>query len=142
MMELLTADYVALIIALAGAVIGLFIGFSGALAFFCGSSAAAASATFVFPLLAGEIANVWVRGILVGVGALLVFGLVRLIVRKLVHGILAQPGDAIFGSLIAALTSFLVALAIVALLGFVTGEAIFKSSLLTEIVRLVGGRLP
>lgn len=137
-MELLTADYVALIIALAGAVIGLFIGFSGALAFLCGSCVAGALATFAFPALAQEIANVWARGIAVGIAALIAFGLVRFLVRKLVHGLLAQPGDAIFGSIVAAVTSFGVALAIIALLGLVTNSELFESTLLKRLVGLIG----
>lgn len=137
-MELTGADYVVLAVTLGGAVIGLFIGFSGALAFLCGAAASAAAGTFAFPLLAAEIANVWARGAVVGLGGLLVFGLVRLIVRKLVHGLVAQPGDAIFGSLTAAASSFAMVLAVVWLLGTLTGEPAFTSALLQKVLAYVG----
>lgn len=136
------SDYAILATSLFGVVVGLFIGFSGALAFLCGAIAAGAFATIAFPFLAGEIANVWVRGILVGVAALLVFGLVRLIVRKLVHGLLAQPGDAIFGALISALSGGIVALSVVWLLGVVTGSSTFDSALLQQVLGYVGGVAP
>ena len=42
----------------------------------------------------------WQRAGGVLVATLLAFGLVRLIVKKLVNGLLAQPSDAIFGFLI------------------------------------------
>lgn len=137
-MELTGADYAVLAVTLGGAVIGLFIGFSGALAFLCGAAASAAAGTFAFPLLAVEIANVWARGAIVGVGGLLVFGFVRYVVKKLVHGLIAQPGDAIFGSLIAAASSFAVVLAIVWLLGVLTGEPLFTSALLQKVLAGVG----
>ena len=137
-MELTGADYVVLAVTLGGAIIGLFIGFSGALAFLCGTAAAAAAGTFAFPMLASEIANVWVRGAAVGLGGLIVFGLVRLIVKKLVHGLVAQPGDAIFGSLTAAVSSFAVASSVVWLLGTLTGEPAFTSALLQKVLAYVG----
>ena len=137
-MALTGADYAVLAVTLGGAVIGLFIGFSGALAFLCGTAAAAAAGTFAFPLLAAEIANVWARGAVVGLGGLLVFGLVRLIVKKLVHGLVAQPGDAIFGSLTAAASSFAMVLAVVWLLGTLTGEPAFTSALLQKVLAYVG----
>ena len=137
-MELTGADYAVLAVTLGGAVIGLFIGFSGALAFLCGTAAAAAAGTFAFPMLASEIANVWARGAAVGLGGLLVFGLVRLVVKKLVHGLVAQPGDAIFGSLVAAVSSCSVAMAVVWLLGTLTGEPTFSSALLQKVLACVG----
>ena len=103
-----------------------------------GTAAAAAAGTFAFPMLASEIANVWVRGAAVGLGGLIIFGLVRLIVKKLVHGLVAQPGDAIFGSLTAAVSSFAVASSVVWLLGTLTGEWAFASSLLQKVLACVG----
>lgn len=138
-MTFLSSDYAIVAITLAGAVVGLFTGFSGALAFLCGTIAAGALASFAFPALSGEIANVWVRGILVGLAALLAFGLVRLAVRKLVHNLLAQPGDAIFGSLASALSGAVVALSVVWLLGVLTGSSAFESNLLKEVIGFVGG---
>lgn len=138
-MSFLSPDYAIVAITLFGAVVGLFIGFSGALAFLLGAIAAGALATFAFPLLSGEIANIWMRGILVGLAALLAFGLVRLVVRKFVHGLLAQPGDAIFGAIVSALSGAIVALSVVWLLGVVTGSSAFESNLLKEVIGFVGG---
>lgn len=136
-MNLTTPDYAVLALTLGGAVIGLFIGFSGALAFLCGSVAAAAAGSFAFPLLADEVANPWARGLAVGVGMLLVFGVVRYLVRKFVHGLVAQPGDAIFGSLVSALTGAACSLGVVWLVGTLTGDASFNSALLNRILCLL-----
>lgn len=137
-MELTGADYAALAVTLGGAVVGLFIGFSGALAFLCGTAAAAAAGTFAFPMLASEIANVWVRGAAVGLGGLIVFGLVRFLVKKLVHGLVAQPGDAIFGALVAAVSSFSLVMSVLWLMGTLTGEPLFASVILQKVLACVG----
>lgn len=96
-MELLAADYAVLAITTVVAVMGLFRGFSGSIAFISASVAAIAVGMVGWPFTT-EISNViWVRGIADLIGGLLVFGIVRIIVRKLVNGLLAQPADAIFG---------------------------------------------
>ena len=101
-MELLPADYVLCGIAIVMAVTGLFRGFSGTLAFLLASAAAALTGSFGWSYSATFTAEIWMRAAGTLVAALLAFGIVRLIVRKLVGGLLAQPSDAIFGFAIGA----------------------------------------
>ena len=118
-MELTIPDYGILAMTAAGAVIGLFIGVSGALAFLAGAVAASVAGCFAWPLSADFISHVWLRGIAVGVVSLLAFGIVRWLVKKVVHGLVAQPGDALLGSLLAALTGAVVSLGVVWGIGLV-----------------------
>jgi len=101
-MELQTADYILCGLTLVAAVTGLFRGLSGTLAFALASAAAAAAGSFGWAYSASLTDVAWQRGAGVLVVALLVFGIVRLIVKKLVNGILAQPSDALLGALVGA----------------------------------------
>lgn len=132
-MELLTPDYIALAIALGGAIAGLFIGFSGALAFLVGSTTVAALTNVVWPTLTESIPNLGLRVLVLAIGALLVFGVVRLIVKKLVHGLVAQPGDAIFGAITASIAAFLCALGILWALRSLTDNPVFDSAILKSL---------
>lgn len=105
-MALGVAEYAILAATLGAAVVGLFIGFSGSLAFLAGSLAAGAVARFGWTMSVDLLPDVWVRGIAVAVASLLAFGIVRWIVKKTVHGFVAQPGDAIFGALVAGAVGF------------------------------------
>ena len=96
----LPADYVICGITIVMAVLGLFRGFSGTLGFVLGAVAAAFAASFGWVYSASVTTVAWQRGAGVLVATLLVFGIVRLVVKKLVNGLLAQPSDAIFGLLI------------------------------------------
>ena len=98
----LPADYAVCGVTIVMAVLGLFRGFSGTLGFVLGTIAAALAGTFGWTYSASLTDVVWQRGAGVLVGALLSFGLVRLIVKRLVNGLLAQPSDAILGFLIGA----------------------------------------
>lgn len=111
MTELLPADYVLCGIALVMAVTGLFRGFSGSLAFVLAVAAAASVGIFGWGYSANYMLAMWMRvaGLLVLV--LLVFGLVRALVKRVINGILAQPSDALFGFLIGAAFGALVAVA-------------------------------
>lgn len=100
MSDLLPADYVLLGGALVLTVTGLFRGFSGTLAFVLAAGAAGAVGYFGWMYSAALTQVLWMRVAGVLVAVLLGFGLVRLIVRKLVNGLLAQPSDALFGALI------------------------------------------
>ena len=93
------------------AVLGLFRGFSGTLGFALGAIAAAFAASFGWALSASFTMVAWQRGAGVLVATLLAFGIVRLVVKKLVNGLLAQPSDAIFGFLIGAAFGVLVLVA-------------------------------
>ena len=106
-MQLLPADYVLGGITLVMAVTGLFRGFSGTLAFMLATVAAAGAGFLGWPYSASFTPVLWMRGAGTLVGVLLVFGLVRLIVKKLVGGLLAQPSDALFGAVIGSLVGVL-----------------------------------
>lgn len=104
MNALFTADYVIGVVTLSAAILGLFGGFSGALAFCAGLVAAAVGGKCAYAFLASFFAARWSLALAALVVALLAFGLARLLVKHLVKGLLAQPADAIFGGLVAALT--------------------------------------
>jgi len=101
-MELLPADYVLCGLALVMTITGLFRGFSGTLAFALASASAALVAYFGWEYSQSFTTIIWARSAGVLVVSLLTFGLVRLIVKKLVNGLLAQPSDALFGAVIGA----------------------------------------
>jgi uncharacterized membrane protein required for colicin V production len=101
-MELQPADYVLCALALTAAVMGLFRGFSGTLALLAALVAGGFAASFTWGFSAELTPEVWMRAAMTLVATLLVFGIVRLIVKKLVNGLLAQPTDAILGMLVGA----------------------------------------
>ena len=96
------ADYVICGVTLVAAVTGLFRGFSGTLAFALATAAASLSGTFGWSYSATLTDVAWQRGAGVLVTTLLTFGIVRLVVKKLVNGLLSQPSDAILGGLVGA----------------------------------------
>ena len=98
----LPADYALCGITVVMAVLGLFRGFSGTLGFVLGAVAAVFAASFGWVYSESFTDVTWQRGVGVLVVTLLAFGIVRLIVKKLVNGLLAQPSDAIFGFLVGA----------------------------------------
>lgn len=93
------------------AVLGLFRGFSGTLGFAFGAVAAVFAASFGWAYSASFTDVAWQRGAGVLVATLLAFGIVRLIVKRLVNGLLAQPSDALFGFLIGAALGVLILVA-------------------------------
>ena len=131
-MEFLPADYALLGLVTVCAVTGLFRGFSGTLAFLVALVAAAGSAALGWRLSTEWFDAVWMRGAAVLVGTLLVFGIVRFVVKRTVNGLLAQPSDALFGFLVGAVAG---ALLIVAW-GF-GGFALEYSNLAAEAARYV-----
>ena len=110
-MELQVADYILLGFTVVVAVTGLFRGFSGTLAFLAASVAGAVTSAVCWRYSDAYMSAVWLRGLATLVAALLAFGLVRIIVRKLVNGLLAQPADAIFGFISGVLIGALVLVA-------------------------------
>lgn len=96
-MELLPGDYVVGGLAVAMAVTGLFRGFSGTLGFALAAVAAICTATFAWKFSLDFTAVTWMRAAATLVAALLAFGLVRIVTKRLVNGLLAQPTDAILG---------------------------------------------
>ena len=107
----LPADYALCGITIVMAVLGLFRGFSGTLGFVLGAVAAAFAASFGWAYSASFTEVAWQRGAGVLVATLLAFGVVRLVVKKLVNGLLAQPSDAIFGFLVGAALGVLILIA-------------------------------
>ena len=81
------------------AVLGLFRGFSGTLAFLLATFSAALAGNFGWLYTVNFTEVLWQRALATLVGTLLIFGIVRLFVKKLVNGLLSQPSDAIFGFL-------------------------------------------
>ena len=110
-MELLPADYALCGLTLVLAVTGLFRGFSGTLAFVLATASAILAGMFGWTYSESFTPVLWMRGAGTLVGTLLVFGLVRMIVKKLVNGLLAQPSDALFGMAIGALCGAVVLVA-------------------------------
>ena len=102
------ADYALCAVTIMMAVLGLFRGFSGTLGFVLGAGAAVFAGSFGWTYSASLAAEAWKRGAGTLVVALLAFGLVRLIVKKLVNGLLAQPSDAILGFLTGAALGVLI----------------------------------
>ena len=102
------ADYALCGITVVMAVLGLFRGFSGTLAFVLAAIAAAFAGSFGWAYSASLTNVLWQRGAGVLVVTLLAFGFVRLIVKKLVNGLLAQPSDAILGFLTGAALGVLI----------------------------------
>ena len=103
-MSLCTADYVILSASGIAGVVGLFIGFSGALAFLAATGVSSLAGKLAWTLGADYFANNWARGLAALVVTILAFGLVRWGVRRTVNGLLRQPADSIFGFLVAAVT--------------------------------------
>ena len=136
-MDFFFPDYVILAVAVGSAVLGLFIGFSGALAFLAGLVVAGIVARVGWAYSADFLDARWARGLATLVVTLLGFGIVRVIVRKFVHCLLAQPADAILGSLTAFISGAAVSLAIAWLLTHF-GVLSFDSRLLGEVTSLVG----
>ena len=93
------ADYALCGLTVVMAVSGLFRGFSGTLGFALATAAAAFAALGGWSYSPRLTPVLWMRAAGTLVASLLVFGLVRLIVKKVVNGLLAQPADAIFGFL-------------------------------------------
>ena len=132
-MNLLPADYALGGLAIALAVLGLFRGLSGTLAFLVATLTASATGTFGWRYSEAYLAVGWQRAGAVLIASLLAFGLVRVVVRKLVNGALAQPADAIFGFLVGLATGA----AVVVAWGYV-GFGLEYSALASEVARYVG----
>ena len=138
-MSLATSDYAILAATLVAAVFGLFGGFSGALAFLAGVGAASAAVRFGWGPLESRIETPWLLALAALAVALVAFGVARLIVKKTVHKMLAQPGDAIFGLLVSAVAGFALAVAAVYMAAVVGGEELrVESSILREVLSIVG----
>ncbi len=119
------------------AVMGLFRGLSGTLAFLAAVLSAGAVAVFGWPFSARWLAAPWARGAATLVATLVAFGLVRLIVKKLVNVLLAQPSDSIFGFFVGILTGLLLLVAW-AYTGFYTECSTLATELAPHVQGLCG----
>jgi len=138
-MSLAAADYIILGATLAAAIFGLFGGFSGALAFLAGVGAASAAVRLGWDPLAARISVNWLLVLAALAVALVAFGIARLIVKKTVNKLLAQPADAIFGMLVAAAAGFALALGAVYIATRVGGEEMnIESRILSEVLSIAG----
>lgn len=108
MIEMLPMDWVLAGFVLSMAVMGLFRGFSGTLAFMVAIAAASVAGFKAWELAPNWIGQLWMCGAATLMVVLIVFGIVRLIVKKVVNGILAQPSDAIFGFVAGAVAGLVV----------------------------------
>ena len=100
--ELQIADYALCGFTLVATVTGLFRGFSGTLAFVLASATASLVGSFGWSMSPMFTDSMWQRVSGVITAIVFTFGIVRLIVKKLVNKLLAQPSDAIFGALVGA----------------------------------------
>ena len=98
-MELQSADYVLCAVTLAAAVMGLFRGFSGTLAFVVALATGGSAAPIAWSFSESLTEEAWIRAAGTLVVSLLAFGIVRLVVKKVVNGLLSQPTDALLGML-------------------------------------------
>ena len=132
-MELMCADWILCGFAVAMAVTGLFRGFSGTLAAGVALGASSALGIWLWNKSLAFIDVTWQRAALVFVVSLLAFGVVRVIVKKAVNGLLSQPTDALAGMVAGALIGVLPALA-----WALSGKYLDYSVIATEIARYVG----
>lgn len=135
-MNWLTADYVILSVSVIAGVLGLFIGFSGAMAFLSATVVGALAGRVVWGASAEFLATHWSRGLATVILTLLVFGLVRWTVRRVVNGLLKQPADSVFGFLVAAITGIVLSTIAVYLINFFQIAEI-ESVFVTEAMRFV-----
>lgn len=131
---MLPGDWVLGAITLTLAVMGIFRGFSGTLAFISAGACATTAAMFLWGYLTRWEMQMWARGAIALAISLLVFGIVRAIVKKVVNGLLAQPADAIFGVLAGIAVS-----ALLVLIWAISGIGLEYSNIVREVSLHVGG---
>ncbi len=137
-MNLAAPDYVILALAAGGAVTGAFIGISGSIAFFAGTIAAFLAGRLGWPLSANFLESGLSRGLAVALAVVLAFWIARALVKRLVKVVVAQPGDAIFGSILAAVSGLALGLFIVWIAQFLGVPGAGSSVLLEEVCAHVG----
>ena len=129
-MQLQVADYVFLLAATLFVIAGLFRGLSGFFAFVAALVASTVVSISLWPLICLSFADVFVRGAVAAVGAIIVFGIVRFLVKFILRKIISQPSDSIVGMVFALLLS--VALLYVASASAIVREHSALSTLLSH----------
>ena len=132
MAQLLLADWAILAFIGLLAIGGLFRGFSGSVAFLLAMAAAFICGVIAWNLSADYLSQDWQRGAATFVVALLLFGIVRVIVKKIVNVLLAQPADALLG-FVAGLAAGVAVVAVWAK----TGAFLEYSTIVTEAAKYV-----
>lgn len=130
---MLPGDWALGAVALSLAVMGLFRGFSGSLAFVAAGACATTAAMFCWGYLTRWDMQMWVRGAIALTISLLVFGCVRAVVKKVVNGLLAQPADAIFGFIVGLVVS-----AVGVMVWAMVGVGLEYSNIVREVAKHVG----
>ena len=130
---MLPGDWALGALTLTFAVAGIFRGFSGALSFISAGACATTAAMFFWGYLTRWDMQMWVRGAITLTIALLVFGLIRALVKKVVNGLLAQPADSIFGFLVGLLMGAFLILA-----WAISGVGHEYSNIVREVAAYVG----
>ncbi|MBO6166962.1 MAG: CvpA family protein [Kiritimatiellae bacterium] len=133
MIEMLPMDWVLAGFVLSMAVMGLFRGFSGTLAFMAAIAVASVAGFKAWELAPNWLGPLWMCGAATLIVVLIVFGIVRLIVKKIVNGILAQPSDAVFGFVAGAVAGL-----VVIFVWAKTGLYTEYSNIVTEVAARVG----
>ena len=137
-MNLAPCDYVILAMAAGGAVTGIFIGISGALAFLAGTAVSAGAARLGWPITAEYLESGIARAAATTLLSLVAFWIARTLVRRTVKVAVEQPGDAILGALAAALSGFALGLALIWLGQFLGIPGTEESAFLQLLVEYVG----
>ena len=130
---MLPGDWTLAALALSLSIAGMFTGFSGSLAVAAGCAGAAVAAMFSWGVLDRYGWETWQHGGATLVISLLAFGLARMIVKKTVKGLLAQPADAIFGFLLGLVLS-----AAIAVVWALSGVGHEYSNIVAEVAKHVG----
>lgn len=104
--RLLMLDWVFLAVAILFSVTGAFRGLSGTIAFVAAFLAALASYFCFWPLSADFIVSVPLRAVAVFAVLLVIFGIVRLVLKRTINVLIAQPSDSVFGFLAGFMLAF------------------------------------
>ena len=128
MQQFYTADLTIGVLTLAAAILGAFGGFSGAMAFLAATVVGGLAGRVAWDQCEVFFSGRWSRGLCVLVVSLLVFGIIRWCVKRIVNGLLHQPADAIFGFLVSAAAGLGLSV-LVAHLVLLTGYVSFPSVL-------------
>lgn len=100
-------DYTLLTISCLLVILGLFRGASGIFSFVAATIISIAAGIIVWPYALSLSDQTSVRYLIVIVGSLVAFGFIRVVVKKVVNGLLSQPADSIFGFLTGAAASLM-----------------------------------
>lgn len=100
-------DYAVLALSCFFLILGICRGASGVFSFLCATVVSVSAGIFVWePIGALGFAR-WVQLTVVVILGLLAFGVIRVVVKKLVNSLLAQPADCLFGLLLGVTVSIL-----------------------------------